>query len=67
MSRNAVGIVLRIFGIFSLLIFLWVFGIFIVYLVICYIFNITPTLFGYLLSFCVTILFRMFYPKNVFV
>lgn len=67
MSKNALGTIIRIIGIFFSLIALWFLGVGVLYLVACYALSITPTLFGYSVGMGAVILFRMFYPKNVFV
>ena len=66
MSSNTIGTITRILMIFFTLIFFWYFCINIFYVAFTYAFDI-PFSFSISLGlFAIFLIFRMFYPKNVF-
>jgi hypothetical protein len=66
MSNNAIGTVLRILFIFISLISIWMITSAIVYIALAYLFDFELSLRTYFISFAVIIIFKIFYPKNVF-
>jgi len=66
MSKNTIGTLFIIGFIFISLIVFWISLTAIIYLAVCFIFNFELSIKIYLLIFLAVILFRMFYPKNVF-
>jgi hypothetical protein len=67
MSKNSIGTIFRIFLIFLSLVSFWLVTLAIFYLVISLIFSIEFSLKTYFILFSCFIIFRMFYPKNVFI
>ncbi|MCG3702595.1 hypothetical protein [Aliarcobacter butzleri] len=67
MSKNSIGTVFRIILIFFSLVSFWLVILAIFYFLISIIFNIELSLKTYFILFSCFIIFRMFYPKNVFV
>ena len=64
---NTIGTIIRIILIFSVVIFLWFCISSIFYFTFTFIAEIEFSLLGAFYTFSITMLFRMFYPKNVFV
>ncbi len=67
MSENAKGTVLRIIGIFFTLMGFWFIVISLVYFLFCLILGTTFSFGLNVLLFTGFMVFRMFYPKNVFI
>lgn len=67
MTSNAIGTIFRAFIILASLIFIWFISISVVYLIICFIFDLKFTIFYNLIIFSSIVIVRMFYPKNVFI
>ena len=67
MSKNSIGTVFRIVLIFFSLVCFWLVTFAIFYFLVSTIFNIELNLKTYFILFSCFIIFRMFYPKNVFV
>ncbi|WP_041654701.1 hypothetical protein [Arcobacter sp. L] len=67
MSKNSIGTIFRIFLIFLSLVSFWLVTLAIFYLVISLIFSIEFSFKTYFILFSCFIIFRMFYPKNVFI
>ncbi|WP_138625974.1 hypothetical protein [Aliarcobacter butzleri] len=67
MSKNSIGTVFRIVLIFFSLVSFWLLTLAIFYFLVSTIFNIDINLKTYFILFSCFIIFRMFYPKNVFV
>ena len=67
MSKNSIGTVFRIILIFFSLVCFWLLILAIFYFLISTVFNIELSLKTYFILFFCFIIFRMFYPKNVFV
>jgi len=67
MSINALGTIIRIFGIFFSLLIFWYILVNISYILICVLFSIEFSFQISLLLFSFIIIYRMFYPKNVFI
>ncbi len=66
MSQNSLGTVARVVMIFFSLIFFWYFLIALCYSAVVFIFGLEFSLFSLNILFALFIVFRMFYPKNVF-
>lgn len=67
MSKNSIGTIFRIVLIFFSLVSFWLVTLAIFYFLVSTIFNIELSLKTYFILFSCFIIFRMFYPKNVFV
>ncbi|MDN5108270.1 hypothetical protein PJV93_10290 [Aliarcobacter butzleri] len=67
MSKNSIGTVFRIILIFFSLVSFWLVTLALFYFLVSTIFNIEFSLKTYFILFSCFIIFRMFYPKNVFV
>jgi len=67
MSKNSIGTIFRIVLIFFSLISFWLVTLAIFYFLVSTIFNIDINLKTYFILLFCFIIFRMFYPKNVFV
>jgi hypothetical protein len=66
MSSNAIGTIIRIMMIAMFLIGYWVVSVGIVYYIVCLLTSINFSFKIWSILFFVVMLFRMFYPKNVF-
>lgn len=66
MSSNAIGTVIRIVGIFLTLTAFWYGSVAILYFISCLVFNLNFSFKITLLLFGSLLIFKMFYPKNVF-
>ncbi len=66
MSQNSIGTVTRIVLIFLSLIFFWYFLISVCYSGVVFILDLEFSFSGLNILFSLFIVFRMFYPKNVF-
>ena len=66
MSTNAIGTIFRIIGIFLSLIIFWYGTITLIYFIFCLIINVKFDFNLSFLLFGIFIVFRAFYPKNVF-
>ena len=67
MSSNAIGPDFRIIGIFFSLIFIWYIIVALAYFTVCLIGGYSFSLATSFILLGVFLVFRMFYPKNVFV
>ena len=67
MSENAKGTVLRIIGIFFTLVFFWFIVVSSIYILFCLISGFRFSFGLNILLFTGFMVFRMFYPKNVFI
>ncbi|PUE66803.1 hypothetical protein B0175_05400 [Arcobacter lacus] len=67
MSKNSIGTIFRIVLIFFSLVSFWLVTLAIFYFLVSTIFNIDINLKTYFILLFCFIIFRMFYPKNVFV
>lgn len=67
MSSNAIGTVFRIIGIFFSLITIWYIIVALAYFTVCFIGGFSFSLATSFILLGVFLVFRMFYPKNVFV
>ncbi|MCD4758685.1 MAG: hypothetical protein K8R39_10460 [Arcobacteraceae bacterium] len=66
MSQNSIGTVARVVMIFFSLIFFWYFLIALCYSGVVLVFGLEFSFFSLNILFALFIVFRMFYPKNVF-
>ena len=67
MSINALGTIIRIFGIFFSLLIFWYILVNISYILVCVLFGIEFSFQISLLLFSFIMIYRTFYPKNVFI
>lgn len=66
MSANAIGTLIRIGFIATFVMLFWALLVLVVYLITVFLFNFDFSIGSYFVLFSLLILFRMFYPKNVF-
>lgn len=67
MSTNSIGTIIRITGIFFTLVGFWLLLVSLCYFLLCTVFSLEFSFTTDLLLFGIFLIFRMFYPKNVFV